>query len=113
MKDEDRRSSARGVCLHKLILASILTGCTACATSHIVSDDEEPVNNDGRDVVASRARGGDLFNRSATRPARLSGRRSKHNPRRGDDTVAGEEAPTNARRVLSVQFRRALFSARY
>ena len=54
MKDEDRRSSARGVCLHKLILASILAGCTACANSRVVSDDKEPVNNDGREVVAAR-----------------------------------------------------------
>ena len=54
MKDEDRRSSARGVCLHKLILASVLAGCSACANSRVVSDDKEPVNSDGRDGIASK-----------------------------------------------------------
>ncbi|MCH9033318.1 MAG: DUF1579 family protein [Planctomycetes bacterium] len=53
MKDENRCSPARGVCLCKLILASVLTGCTACATSRVVSGDKEPVNIDGRVVVAS------------------------------------------------------------
>lgn len=31
-----------------------MAGCTACANSRVVSDDKEFVNDDGRDVVASK-----------------------------------------------------------
>lgn len=53
MKGENGYSRARGARLHKLILASFLTGCTACATTRVVSDDNEPVRIDGQNVVAS------------------------------------------------------------
>lgn len=53
MKDESRRSLSRRVCLHKLILASILAGCTACTSGRFVSYDNKPINYDGRDVIAS------------------------------------------------------------